>query len=128
MTWPEAVVLELVVLGIVWNTGKFLTRNVRSFFDLRREVEWQMYPDNPDLLPPYPRAAERSPRACRELGFQMLLLMQKARVAFRLVQLMGFDPIAAGDNLISLAQDPRVAFRRKLIARALRFKHGKPQT
>lgn len=127
MTWPEAVVLELIVLGIVWNTGKFLTRNVRSFFDLRREVEWQMYPDNPDLLPPYPRAAERSPQAIRELGYQMLLLMQKARVAFGLVRLMGFDPIMAGDNLISLAQDPRVVFRRKLIAHALRFKGSSPR-
>jgi hypothetical protein len=126
MTWPEAVVLELIVLGIVWNGGKLLTRNVRGFFDLRREVEWQMYPDNPDLLPPYPRAAERSPQACRELGFQILLLTQKARLAFHVLQLMGFDPIAAGDNLISLAQDPR-AFRRKVIARALRFKESKPR-
>ena len=125
MTWPEAVFAELILIGIAWNILKLATRNVRRFLELRYEVRQQMLGAAAALWPSDEAAALRrgdpEPAVFRELGFQMLLLAQTAWLTRRALRLMGFDPIKAGDNLISLAQDPSLAFRRKAIARALRF-------
>jgi hypothetical protein len=145
MTWPEGVALELIVLGIGWTGFKFLTRNVRSFLDLRLEVRRQLqrFAMDAALRPGIQRApagGERSPvgdsrpiddprlppgsEVFRQLGFRMLMFAQNARLAAWFVKMMGYDPIKAGDNLISLSHDAGLAFRRKSIADALRFKEG----
>ena len=125
MTWPEAVLVELILAGIAWNILKLITRNVRRFFELRYEVRQNMLGVAAALWPSDEAAAlqrgEPEPATFRELGFQILMLAQNARLACWSLRLMGFDPVKAGDNLISLAQDPRLAFRRKVIAQALRF-------
>lgn len=125
MTWPEAVFLELILIGIAWNGLKFITRNVRRFFELRYEIRQQMLGVAAALWPSDEAAAlqrgEPEPAIFRELGFQILMLAHNAQLACWSLRLMGFDPVKAGDNLVSLAQNPRLVFRRKLIARALRF-------
>ena len=125
MTWPEAVFVELILIGIAWNGLKFITRNVRRFFELRYEVRRQMLGVAAALWPSDEAAAlqrgEPEPATFRELGFQILMLAHNARLACWSLRLMGFDPVKAGDNLISLAHNPRLVFRRRLIARALRF-------
>ena len=125
MTWPEAVFAELILIGIAWNILKLATRNVRRFLALRYEVRQQMLGAAAALWPSDEAAAlrrgEPEPATFRKLGFQILMLAHHARLASWTLRLMGFDPIKAGDNLISLAHDPSLAFRRKAIARALRF-------
>jgi hypothetical protein len=132
LSWPEAVLVELVLAGIAWNIAKLLTRNVRRFFELRhtirREILWVEgagpWPsDQAEAL----RRGDPEPVVFRELGFQMLLLAQTAWLARRTLRLLGFDPVKAGDNLISLAHDPALGFRRRRIAQALRFKLLAPQ-
>jgi hypothetical protein len=125
MTWPEAVFAELILAGIAWNILKLATRNIRRFFELRYEVRQQMLGVAAALWPSDKAAAlqrgDPEPATFRELGFQILMLAHSARLANWTLKRMGFDPIKAGDNLISLAHDPSLAFRRKAIARALRF-------
>ena len=138
MTWPEGVALELVLVGIFWAGLKFCMRGVRSFFDLRLEIRRQMLrfsdlglwpwgsprtsPDNG--LQMHDQSPEPDAEVFRELGFRMLLLAQNAPLAVRVVKLMGYDPVKAGDNLISLVQEAAPAFRRKSIVDALRLKEG----
>jgi hypothetical protein len=143
MTWPEGVALELILLGIGWSGFKFLTRNVRSFLELRQETRRQMQrfamdaprrPGHPAMSPEPEISPGRDSSAdpdvqpgtevFRQLGFQMLIFAHTARMAAWVVKIMGYDPIKAGDNLISLAQDTGLAFRRKSIADALRFNDG----
>jgi hypothetical protein len=138
MTWPEGVALELVLVGIIWAGVKFCMRGVRSFFDLRLEIRRQMlrFSDqglwpwagprtSPDNGPPVrDQGPEPDAEVFRELGFRMLLLAQNAPLAVRVVKLMGYDPLKAGDNLISLVQEAAPAFRRKSIVDALRLKDG----
>lgn len=131
MTWPEAVLVEVILIGIAWNILKFITRNVRRFFDLRYEVRQQMLGAAAALWPSDEAAAiargEPAPATFRQLGFQILMLAHQARLACWSLRLMGFDPVKAGDNLINLAHDPSLGFRRKAIARALRFALLPPQ-
>ena len=139
MTWPEGVALELVLVGIFWAGLKFCMRGVRSFFDLRLEIRRQMLrfsdqglwpwgtprtsPDN-GPIPMRDQSPEPDAEVFRELGLRMLLLAQNAPLAVRVVKLMGYDPVKAGDNLISLVQEAAPAFRRKSIVDALRLKEG----
>ena len=132
LSWPEAVLVELILAGIAWNIAKLLTRNVRRFFELRHEIRREML--GVEGAGPWPsdreealRRGDPEPALIRELGFQMLLLAQTARLARWTLRLMGFDPIKAGDNLISLAHDPALGFRRQRIAQALRFKLVAPR-
>ena len=132
LSWPEAVLVELILAGIAWNIAKLLTHNVRRFFELRHEIRREML--GVEGAGPWPsdqaealRRGDPEPALFRELGFQMLLLAQTARLARWTLQVMGFDPIKAGDNLISLAHDPALGFRRARIAQALRFKHVAPR-
>ena len=124
MTWPEGVALELILLGIGWMGFKFLTREIRGFLDLRREIRRELQrfamaaTDEPDL--------ETGTEVFRQLGFRMLSFAQNARLAAWTVRMMGYDPIKAGDNLISLSHDTGLAFRRKYILDALRFTEGMP--
>ena len=136
MNWPEGVALELVLLGIVWTGFKLCTRSIQRFFDLRHEIRRHMRrfpnagqppPDavasmRPDGRSPTPdRDLMSEAEAFRALGFRMLSFADNARLTFWIVTLMGFDPIQAGDNLISLSHDAGVAFRRQAVADALRF-------
>jgi hypothetical protein len=138
MTWPEGVALELVLVGIIWAGVKFCMRGVRSFFDLRWEIRrhmlrfsdqglwpWDGPRTSPDNGPPtHDQSPEPDAKVFGELGFRMLLLAQDAPLAVRVVKLMGYDPVKAGDNLISLVQEAAPAFRRKSIVDALRLKEG----
>jgi hypothetical protein len=140
MTWPEGVALELILLGIGWMGFKFLTREIRGFLDLRREIrrELQRFAmaearRSGERTPPggeAPAADEPDPEngteVFRQLGFRMLSFAQNARLAAWTVRMMGYDPIKAGDNLISLSHDTGLAFRRKYILDALRFTEGMP--
>jgi hypothetical protein len=134
MTWVENTVLELVVMGIAWIVFKSCTRNIRDFFDLRLQIQRQMQqfgdagarPSSgpmPDADPHRNSGpdADHPAEMLRHLGSAMLLLAEKARLAVWVVKLMGYDPIKAGDNLISLSQDVGIKFRRRSIAAALRF-------
>jgi hypothetical protein len=132
LSWPEAVLVELVLAGIAWNIAKLLTRNVRRFFELRHTIRREIL--GVEGAGPWPsdqaealRRGDPEPVVFRELGFQMLLLAQTAWLARRALRLLGFDPVKAGDNLISLAHDPALGFRRRRIAQALRFKLLAPQ-
>jgi hypothetical protein len=132
LSWPEAVLVELVLAGIAWNIAKLLTRNVRRFFELRHTIRREIL--GVEGAGPWPsdqaealRRGDPEPVVFRELGFQMLLLAQTAWLARRTLRLLGFDPVKAGDNLISLAHDPALGFRRRRIAQALRFKLLAPQ-
>ena len=127
LSWPEAVVVELILVGIAWNIANLLSRNVRRFFELRHTIRREVL--GVEGAGPWPsdqaealRRGDPAPAVFRELGFQMLLLAQTAWLARRTLRLLGFDPIKAGDNLISLAHDPALGFRRRRIAQALRFK------
>jgi hypothetical protein len=127
LSWPEAVLVEVILAGIAWNIAKLLTRNVRHFFELRHAIRREVL--GVEGAGPWPsdqaealRRGDPEPTVFRELGFQMLSLAQTAWLARRALRLMGFDPIEAGDNLISLAHDPALGFRRRRIAQALRFK------
>jgi hypothetical protein len=133
MTWPEGVALELVLVGIIWAGVKFCMRGVRSFFDLRLEIRRQMlrFSDQglwpwggPRTPPDNDQSPEPDAEVFGELGFRMLLLAQNAPLAVRVVKLMGYDPVKAGDNLISLVQEAAPAFRRKSIVDALRLTDG----
>lgn len=143
MTWPEGVALELILVGIIWIGLKFCMRGIQRFFDLRLEIRRQMLrfsdqglwpwgslrtsPDIGPILmhdPKYDPSPEPDAEVFRELGFRMLLLAQNAPLAVRVVKLMGYDPVKAGDNLISLVQEAAPAFRRKSIADALRINEG----
>lgn len=141
MTWPEGVAVELILLSVGWIGFNFLTRNIRSFLDLRIEVRLQMQRFAKDA--PSPSSIQRtSPRGdphlidhppleqgtevFRQLGFRMLMFAQNARFAAWVVKMMGYDPIKAGDNLISLSHDATLTFRRKSIADALRLKEDIP--
>jgi hypothetical protein len=141
MTWPEGVAVELIVLAIVWNGVKFCTRHVRNFLDLRLETRRQMLrfldqgappagasPTRPGDDPHVTHEADPQQRieVFTELGFRMLSFAQNARVAFWIVKLMGYDPIKAGDNLISFAQEAAPAFRLISVAEALRLDEAKP--
>jgi hypothetical protein len=139
MTWPEGVALELVLLGIGWIGFQYLTRDIRSFFELRHEVrrqmqrsvidpsarsdtQWMRPGANPHAMDD-PRV-EQGAEAFRQLGFRILMFAQNARLAAWAVRTMGYDPIKAGDSLISLSHDAGLAFRRKAIANALRFEES----
>ena len=144
MTWPEGVALELVLLGIGWIGFRFLTRNIRDFLDLRLEIRRHMQrfatvaslrsdapplsgaetPPGADPSPIDEPSLEHGTAVFRQLGFRMLLFTQNARLAAWVVRMMGYDPVKAGDNLISLSHDTGRAFRRKSVADALRFKDG----
>jgi hypothetical protein len=138
MTWPEGVALELVVLAIVWNSFKFCTRNVQRFLALRLEVRRQVlrFLDQAAQAPParlgdgpHPASDPDAPpriEVFAELGFRMLSFVQNDRVAFWIVKLMGYDPIKAGDNLISFSQEAAPAFRLMSVAEALRLEEAKP--
>jgi hypothetical protein len=146
MTWPEGVALELVLLGIGWIGFRFLTRNIRDFLDLRFEIRRHMQrfatvaplrsdaprmsvvetPPGADPSPIDEPSLEHGTAVFRQLGFRMLLFTQNARLAAWVVRMMGYDPVKAGDNLISLSHDTSREFRRKSIADALRFKDGAP--
>jgi hypothetical protein len=127
LSWPEAVLVELILVGIAWNIAKLLTRNVRRFFELRHMIRREVL--GVEGAGPWPsdqaealRRGDPEPAVFRELGFQMLSLAQTAWLARRALRLLGFDPIKAGDNLISLAHDPALGFRRRRVAQALRFR------
>jgi hypothetical protein len=138
MTWPEGVALELLVLAIVWNGFKICTRNVQRFLELRLEIRRQMlrFLDQgarPSQAPPgdgpHPASDPGAPQRLEvfaELGFRMLSFVQNDRVAFWIVRLMGYDPIKAGDNLVSFSQEAAPAFRLMSIAEALRLEEAKP--
>ena len=135
----------MIVVGIAWMGLKFLTRNVRTFLDLRFEIRRQLQrfaldeprrsgdqpvspggERSPGGDPPDGPSPEHGPEVFRQLGFQMLLFAHSARIGVWVVKMMGYDPIKAGDNLISLSHDTGLAFRRKSIADALRFDDGGP--
>jgi hypothetical protein len=141
MTWPEGVALELIVLAIAWNSFKFCTRSVQRFLELRLDIRRQMlrYLDQgtrPSQAPParpddgpHPTSDPDAPQRLEvfaELGFRMLSFVQNDRVAFWMVKLMGYDPIRAGDNLVSFSQEAAPAFRLISIAEALRLEEAKP--
>jgi hypothetical protein len=65
-------------------------------------------------------------QAFAELGFRMLALAQNDRVAFWIVKMMGYDPIKAGDNLISFSQEAAPAFRLISVGEALRLEEAEP--
>jgi hypothetical protein len=134
MTWMENTALELVVMAIAWIAFRSCSRSIRDFFDLRLLIQRQMRqlgdagsrPSNgtmPDADPHrnFGPDADHPAEMLRHLGIGMLLLAEKARLAIWIVRLMGYDPVKAGDNLISLSQDPALKFRRRSIAAALRF-------
>jgi hypothetical protein len=141
MTWPEGVALELILLGIGWIGLNICTRNVRGFLDLRLETRRQMlkfldqgaqpsgiWPTQPGDKSHHARDADAEQRIeiFAELGFRMLSFAQNARMAFWIVKLMGYDPIKAGDNLISFSQEAAPAFRLMSVADALRLEEAKP--
>jgi hypothetical protein len=130
----ENTALELVLLAIAWVVFKSCSRSLRDFFDLRLQIQRQMQQfgnagprpssgTTPDadphrMLDPN---ADQPAEMLRHLGIAMLLFAEKARLAIWIVKLMGYDPIKAGDNLISLSRDVGLKFRRRSIAAALRF-------
>jgi hypothetical protein len=141
MTWPEGVALELIVVAIAWSGLKFCTRHVRSFLDLRLEIRREMLrfldrgalpagisPARPgdDAHASHDPDPQQRIEVFNELGFRVLAFAQNARVALWIVKLMGYDPIKAGDNLISFAQEAAPAFRVISIAEALRFEEAMP--
>jgi hypothetical protein len=69
---------------------------------------------------------EQGTEVFRQLGFRVLMFAHKARLAALIVKVMGYDPIKAGDNLISLSHDASLAFRRKSIVDALRLQEDRP--
>ena len=147
MTWPEGVAVELILLAAAWISFKFLTRNIRTFLDLRLEVRRQMQrfamepppqsgiqrmspggqiPASADPHPIDDPRLEQGTEVFRQLGFRVLMFAHKARLAALIVKVMGYDPIKAGDNLISLSHDASLAFRRKSIVDALRLQEDRP--
>jgi hypothetical protein len=145
MTWPEGVAVELIVLAIVWNGVKLCTRNVRRFLDLRLEIRRQVLrfldqgarpsqprPTQPGDDPHVTHEAEPDQQIpaqiqeFAELGFRMLALAQSDRVAFWIVKMMGYDPIKAGDNLISFSQEAAPAFRLISVGEALHLEEAEP--
>jgi hypothetical protein len=124
----------LVVMGIAWIVFRSCTRGIRDFFDLRLQIQRQMRQfSDAGARPPNGTKSDADPHRIfdpktdqpaemlRNLGIAMLLLAEKAHLAIWVVKLMGYDPIKAGDNLISLSQDVGMKFRRRSIAEALRF-------
>lgn len=133
LSWPEAVVVEVILAGIAWNIGKFITRNVQRFFELRQEIREVLLGAAGAGPWPSDQAAaalrgDPEPATFRALGFQVLLLAQNAPFACWCLRLAGFDLVTAGDNLIGLSQAPGLAFRRERVAQALRFKLIPPMT
>jgi hypothetical protein len=134
MTWLENTALELVLMGIAWIVFKSCSRSLRDFFDLRLQIQRQLrqfgdagsrpFDGNTSDADPHrildPKAGQPA-EMLGQLGFAMLLFAEQARLAVWIVKLMGYDPIKAGDNLISLSRDAGVKFRRRSIAQALRL-------
>jgi hypothetical protein len=131
MTWLEGTAVEIILFALIWAVWSYTTRHLSSFFDLRLRIRKHLQrmadTGQPHGVPEgsIRRAEVLGPEPagmCRNLGYEMLLFVEKAPKSARLAQLMRFDPIRAGDDLISLAYDGRFAFRRGSIASALRFK------
>jgi hypothetical protein len=131
MTWLEGTAIELMLLGLIWAGGSYCTRHIRGFFALRLRIRRQLQRMADDSLPELPpggdlaHAGAASPPEpgdmCRKLGYEMLLFADKAPFSARLAKLMRFDPVRAGDDLISLAYDGRLGVRCRSIATALRL-------
>jgi hypothetical protein len=137
MSWFEATAIELVLFGLLWAGWRYCTRHLRAFFDLRLRVRRQILIMTAAGLAGEASAGElvtanlpllAAPgETCRELGYEMLLFAERAPLSARLAKFMLFDPVRAGDDLVSLAYDGRFASRRKSIATALRFADDPPE-
>jgi hypothetical protein len=134
-TWVQGTGIELMLIGAIWLGWNLATRNIRDFFDLRlrirRSIERMGDPEarmRPPKVAGAARAAEPAPAAegIRVLGYELLGFAHRAPLSARLVKLLGYDAIKAGDQLVSLARDGHLVFRCRLVARALRFREDAP--
>jgi hypothetical protein len=125
MSWFEATIVELTLFGLAWAGWNYATRHLRAFFDLRSRIGRQLLAmtaaGRSEIEPAGHPALAGPAETCRELGYEMLLFAEKAPLSRRVAEFMLFDPVKAGDDLVSLAYDGRFAARRKSITAALRF-------
>jgi hypothetical protein len=59
-------------------------------------------------------------------GYELLGFASRAPRSARVVKLLGYDAIKAGDQLVSLARDGELVFRCRLAAQALRIREEPP--
>jgi hypothetical protein len=130
MSWLQGIVVELIVFGLIWAGWSYFTRNLRAFFELRERIRGQLRAmetasaGTGEMRAPAGVAQnpEQAAETCRRLGYEMLALVEAAPIAARLARFMLFDPLRAGDHLVSLSYDGSFAFRRNAIAAALLFR------
>ena len=134
-TWMEGAGIELMLVGLIWLGWNFATRNIRDFFDLRlrvrRHIEGMA---DPGARPRRSAAAAASGEAepapaaevTRALGYELLSFAHRAPLSARFARLLGYDAVAAGDQLVSLARDGHLVFRCRFVAQALRFREDAP--
>jgi len=130
-TWVQGTGLELMLIGAIWLAWKLATRRIRDFFDLRLRIRRQLERmADPEARMRAAKAAAvpsewepaQAAEGIRVLGYELLGFAHRAPLSAHLVKLLGYDPIGAGDQLVSLAGDGQLVFRCRFVAQALRFR------
>ncbi len=143
MEWYVNLVTIAGAGALGWIVLEFLGKPIGAFFDLRDQVRAQLLL-LANVAPPKPRetistspqihqygvalkAGREAHRILRDLGSQMLAFSENEIAACNGVAPFGFDPVAAGSDLIALSNTydrywaGRADFGNK-IEKALRFK------
>jgi hypothetical protein len=143
MQWYVYLLAVAATGAFGWFALTLLGPPIRNFFELRRLVRHQM-PVLANVPAPQPRETcvtseqiqrydsdlrnvREAQRILRDLGGQMLAFGERETAACIAIKPFGFDPSAAGHNLVSLSNTlerhgtDRAALR-KNVEQALRFK------